>query len=288
MTRRRDMQLQTLAIVGVGLIGGSVGLAVRRCSGGTRIIGVDGDSAALLCAKERGIVDEIATDVRSATAAADMVLFCTPVDSLAGQVLSAAAGARPGTVLTDAGSTKSTIVNSVEQRIPSEVWFVGGHPLAGSEKQGPRHADAELFRDRVVVLTPTAQTNEQAITRVTGFWQLLGARVLRMSPEAHDRAMAATSHLPHLVASALAGVLPLELIGLAASGFRDTTRIAAGDPALWSAILDANRDETLAALTRFEDRLKAFRLAIATGDREAVRNLLAAGRELRTAIKGDR
>jgi prephenate dehydrogenase len=122
------------------------------------------------------------------------------------QVLAAAPACRPGTILTDTGSTKATIAQSLAGRIPSGITFIGGHPLAGSEKQGAEHGDAELFRDRVVVLTPTDDTDDPAVHRLTAFWQALGARVQRMNPAAHDSAMAFTSHLPHLVASALAGV----------------------------------------------------------------------------------
>jgi prephenate dehydrogenase len=281
------MQPRTLAIVGVGLIGGSVGLAVRRPGGGTHVVGVDRDDNALRCARERGAVDEARSDFPAAVAAADLVLFCTPVDSIASQVLAAASACRPGTVLTDAGSTKAAIVDAVESHLPASVAFVGGHPLAGSEKQGPEYADPALFRDRVVVLTPTATSDEQAVARVAAFWESLGARVRRMSPDAHDRALALTSHLPHLVAAALAGVLPPELAGLTASGFRDTTRLAASNPELWSAILDANREAVLDALALFQGQLREFRRALEAGDRDAVRAALEAGGRARSALRRD-
>jgi prephenate dehydrogenase len=277
------MQPRVLAIVGVGLIGGSVGLAVRR-NGGMRVLGVDCDATALACAKERGIVDEVCPDVHSAAAVADLILFCTPVERTADQILAATAKYRAGTVLSDVGSTKAVIQRGIEGRLPAGVSFVGGHPLAGSEKQGSASARPDLFHDRVVILTPTSDTNGEAVGRVSSFWQSIGARVQRMSPESHDRAVALTSHLPHLVASALAGLLPPELAGLTAGGFRDTTRVAAGDPQLWSGILDANRQEILAVLARFEDRLGGFRKALEDADREGVRSLLEAGRDGRSAI----
>jgi cyclohexadieny/prephenate dehydrogenase len=277
------MKPRVLAIVGVGLIGGSVGLAVRRI-GDMRVLGVDPDPAALSRARENHIVHEICADLSSAASVADLVLFCTPVDLVTEQVLAAATACRPGTVLSDVGSTKAGIHRSLQDRLPINVPFVGGHPLAGSEKQGSESARADLFRDRVVILTLTPDTDAEAVGRVSSFWQSLGARVQQMSPEAHDRAVALTSHLPHLMASVLAGMLPSELAGLAASGFRDTTRVAAGDPQLWSAILDANRSEILSVLARFEDRIGKFRKALEAGDREAVRSLLEAGREGRSAI----
>jgi prephenate dehydrogenase len=278
------MGAHTLAIVGVGLIGGSVGLAVRR-GGGTRVVGFDRDAEALRCARERGVVDEACTDLETAVADADLVLFCTPVDVLATRVLAAAAACRAGTVLTDTGSTKTAIVRAVEGRLPPGIAFVGGHPLAGSEKQGAAHADPALFRDRVVVLTPTPSSKERAVARVEELWESLGARVRRMSPEEHDRALAMTSHLPHLVASALAGVLPPELAGLTATGFRDTTRLADSSPELWSAILDANREAVLEALASLEGRLAEFRRSLRAGDRDAVHAFLAAGRQARAALR---
>jgi prephenate dehydrogenase len=278
------MTPRTLAIVGVGLIGGSVGLAARRRRAAARVLGVDRDADVLRRARQRGALDEACAEVPAAAAVADLVVFCTPVDAVAAQVLAAAPACRPGTVLTDAGSTKAAIVRAVEGRLPPAVPFVGGHPLAGSEKQGPEHADPDLFRDRLVVLTPAPSTDEGAVGRVAAFWQSLGARVERLSPEGHDRALALTSHLPHLVASALAGLLPPELAGLTATGFRDTTRVAAGDSALWAAIFEANRADLLAALGRLDGRLEEFRRALEGGDRAAIVELLNAGRHARAAL----
>src|SRR5262249_29728245 len=153
-----------------------------------------------------------------------------------GLVRQIAPASRPGTVLTDVGSTKAEVVRVVGA-LANGVVFVGSHPLAGSEKQGPEHADADLFAGRLVVVTPGPHTEEAALCRVADFWRALGAGVERMSPEEHDDAVALTSHLPHVVASALAGALPPELAGLTATGFRDSTRIAAGGPDLWAAIL---------------------------------------------------
>jgi cyclohexadieny/prephenate dehydrogenase len=281
------MQPRVLVIVGVGLIGGSIGFAVRR-NGGMRVLGLDDDAAALLRAKENGIVDEVCTDLGAAAFAADLMLFCTPVDRIADKVLAAAPACRPGTVLSDVGSTKVGILSRLHGRLPSDVQFVGGHPLAGSEKQGSSSADANLFRGRLVILTPTTpETDIGAVTAVSSFWERIGARVLRMSPEAHDHAMALTSHLPHLIASALAGLLPPELTSLTANGFRDTTRVASGDPRLWTAILEANRDEILSALSGFEDRVREFRTALETADHDRLQFLLQAGRERRSAIAND-
>jgi prephenate dehydrogenase len=278
--------MHTLAIVGVGLLGASVGLAVRRRGLARRVLGVDRGPAVLEAALRRGAIDAPAADLAGAAAAADLVVVCTPVDRIAAQVLAAAAACRPGTLLTDVGSTKVTIVAAVRGRLPAGVVFVGGHPLAGSEKQGPEHADADLFLGRLVLLTPDGDPDDKALSRLTAFWEALGARVRVMDPADHDRALALTSHLPHLLASALAGVLPPDLADLTATGFRDTTRLARGDPALWSAIFEANPAAVLDALGRLERQLGRFRQALTDGDVAALAALLRQGKQVRDGLPG--
>ena len=191
---------------------------------------------------------------------------------------------RPGTLLTDAGSTKAGIVRSIEGRLPEGVAFVGSHPLAGSEKRGPEHADADLFQDRLTIVTRTSATLPSALERITSFWQALGSQVHIMGPEEHDQALAMTSHLPHLLAAALAGILPAELQPFTASGFRDTTRIAAGDPGLWTAIFVQNRLAMLNALERLDEQLARFRDALLAGNGTALSNLLAQAKKVRDAL----
>ncbi len=165
--------------------------------------------------------------------------------------------------------------------MPAGVEFVGSHPLAGSERHGFAHAKADLLEGRLVVVTPTTETTDNALSRIRDFWAALGARVRVMDAEEHDRALALTSHLPHLLASALAGVLPPEWHDLAASGFRDTTRLAAGLPDLWSAIFHANSMHVLSALDRLETQLHHFRAALLQNDRSALEALLRQGKTVR-------
>jgi prephenate dehydrogenase len=278
------MRIQTLTIVGVGLIGGSIGLAAKRRGMADRVLGVGHQRPALEQAVDRGAVDEAFLDPAEAVRRADVVVFCTPVDQIAAQVLAAGADCSPGALLTDAGSTKAEIVGAVDGQLPAGVAFVGGHPLAGSEKRGAEHADAGLFQGRVTVLTPTARTDPAALERAAAFWRALGARVRLMSPDDHDRAVALTSHLPHLVAAALAGLLPPELHDLTASGFRDTTRVAAGDSALWTAIFVQNRGPVLDALARLEEALAQFRQALGGADADALRTLLTRAKKVRDAL----
>jgi prephenate dehydrogenase len=277
------MKLQTLTIVGVGLIGGSIGLAAKQRGVAGRVVGVGRQRASLDRALAVGAIDEAALDL-AAVGRSEFAVFCTPVDHIAEQVREAAAGCRPGTLLTDAGSTKAAIVRDVEGRLPAGVAFVGSHPLAGSEKHGPEHADARLFEGRLTVVTRTPRTDPAARERVAAFWQALGSRVQVMDPEEHDRALALTSHLPHLVASALAATLPPELHGLTASGFRDTTRVAAGEPSLWTGILLQNRRAMIEAVGAMQDQLMRFKAALMAGDRAAIDHLLAQAKRTRDAL----
>jgi prephenate dehydrogenase len=277
-------RFETLAIVGVGLIGGSIGLAARRFGAARHIIGVGRRQASLDEALAVGAIDEACLAPEDAGPRANLMVFCTPVDQIAHQVLAVAPRCAPGTLLTDGGSTKAGIVRSVEGKLPDGVAFVGSHPLAGSEKRGPRFADALLFKDRVTVLTPTARSDPDAVEKIAGFWRALGSRVKVMTPEDHDRALALTSHLPHLLATALSGILPGELRELAAGGFRDTTRIAAGDPSVWTGIFLQNRGAVLEALDKLQARLSILQQLIQAGDRAALDELLAQANTNRDAL----
>jgi prephenate dehydrogenase len=275
------MKVSTLAIVGVGLMGGSIALAARRRGVATRIIGVDHQIEALAQARQQGMLDDASPHLRDAASAADLILFCTPVDGIAAQILEASAYCRPGTLLSDVGSTKAAILRGVQDRLPPGIEFIGSHPLAGSEKHGPAHATPQLLEGRLVIVTPDPDTSDDALSRIRDFWLALGARVRVMDAEEHDRAVALTSHLPHLLASALAGILPPELHELTATGFRDTTRLAAGHPDLWSAIFRTNATHLLTALTHFEEQIERFRQALQAEDAVALDHLLRQGKKVR-------
>src|SRR5262249_8749790 len=206
-----------------------------------------------------GLVDGFGGDLADAVRAASLVVFCTPVDRIVEQVLSVKAEYRPGAILTDAGSTKGNIVRRLDRQLREEVHFVGSHPLAGSEKKGPDHARVDLFENRVTAVTPTGPTHPTGCQAVKDFWTALGSRVVTMTPEDHDDALGITSHLPHAVAATLAGITPVDLLGLTAGGFRDTTRIAGGDPNLWAAIFQANRDAVVGGGVQFNMRLAEVR-----------------------------
>ena len=274
------MATKCLGIVGVGLIGGSIGLAARRTKQFGTILGVDHDSPSLTQAHNLGCIDE-GTTLDVAAERADVLVFCTPVDRIAELVVAAARHCRPDAILTDAGSTKVAIVAAIDTLSSPAVRFVGAHPLAGSEKHGCAAAEADLFDDHLTILTPTERTQAQAVDGSRRFWESLGCRVRLMSPEEHDRGVAVTSHLPHLLSALLAGMLPEALVELTASGFRDMTRLAAGDPAVWSAIFVQNRDNVLAALKMVQERLPKVASALTTSDATAIERLLADAKRIR-------
>jgi prephenate dehydrogenase len=278
------MQFDSLSIVGVGLIGGSIGLAARQARIVRRIVGVGRNPASLKEAQSLGIIDEATTDLTAGVRGANLVIFCTPVDRIPLQIKQVGTLCQPGTLITDAGSTKARIVRDVEGQLPAGIHFVGSHPLAGSEKRGAEFARADLFQKRVTVITPTPQSDENAVARIQAFWKALGSSVHILDPESHDRALALTSHLPHLVASALAGILPAQDRPFTASGFRDTTRIAAGDPELWTAIFRENAAALSEALKRFMARMEEYHGAVEKMDQDELIRLWTQGKQVRDAL----
>jgi prephenate dehydrogenase len=252
-------------------------------------VGTGSRPATLEAAKQLGAITHIATHPAAAVAQAELVVVCAPVDHIVDQVQKLAPYCRPGTLITDAGSTKLEIVAALARAASAPGWpagvaFVGSHPLAGNEKTGPQHAAADLFAGRVVVITPTSETGELDRAKLSAFWSALGASVVEMPADEHDRALAATSHLPHLVASAIAGATPERYVTLTAGGWQDTTRIAAGDPALWRQILLANRANVLASLDELSARLSAWRKALEAGNAVELDKLLKEGKRIRDAV----
>ncbi len=273
-----------VAIVGVGLIGGSIGLALRTRRLARQVVGIGRRSASLRVARQVGAVTQTTVDIRRGVAQADLVVVCTPVDWIAEHVTIAAEACRPEAVITDAGSIKGHIVSTVAERLGPRARFVGSHPLAGGEQSGARQASASLFEGRVVVTTPTRQTPGDVVETVEAFWGALGAEVLRLSPTAHDRVVASTSHVPHLVAAALADAIRSDQMPYCGTGWRDTTRIAAGDPELWTQILLGNAEAVLKGLEPFERSLAALREALTRGDRAALKKQLTRAKRKRDAL----
>ncbi|MFQ5734282.1 MAG: prephenate dehydrogenase [Planctomycetaceae bacterium] len=279
-----ECRFETVAVVGVGLIGGSIAAALHARRLCHRVIGVGRSAEKLRPALDSGLIDAVATDVTLAAAESDLLIFCTPVDRIVAGVCAASERCRPKTLITDAGSVKRDICEALDEGLPGGVTFVGSHPLAGSEKTGFEHADADLFEGRVCVVTPTDNSASESVARIGGFWQSLGMTVIETSPAEHDRLLAIASHVPHVVAPALAAILDEETAPFAASGFRDSTRIAAGDPALWAAIFEANRVAVEAGLERFTQSLEQFREAVSAGNWGRLQNLLETAKRNRDAL----
>jgi len=279
----------TVAVVGLGLLGGSIGLALGRAPGARRVVGVARDERVVQRALSLGMIDTGTTDLLHGVREADLVVFATPVRAVPELVEAAAPALKPGAVVTDVGSTKLDLCRTVPLLLPSGVAYVGGHPMAGSEQTGLEAADPYLFENAVYVLTPTTPDDEP-LRKVRDFVESLGAQPLVMDAARHDRIVAAVSHLPHIAAAALVSAVSEaarhepSMLALAAGGFRDTTRIALGDPAMWRDICLTNRRPLLDMIDRFEDALRRFRAAIARGDGAELEQRLAHARAAREQL----
>jgi prephenate dehydrogenase len=281
--------IRQLAVVGVGLLGGSVAKAARQGGLARRIVGIGRDTGRLQPALDDGTLDVAVTDLDAGVRDADFVLLAAPVLAIEGLLERVWRAAPAGAVVTDVGSTKRNIVRAAERLATTRpLAFVGSHPLAGSEQAGYRVARLDLFRGATVIVTPTEATELAALKTTTEFWEALGARVSSLDPETHDRTVAAISHLPHLIACALVdGAARVEPAALefAARGFRDTTRIAAGDPDMWTEIFLANRDALTATVEAFRNALGELQQVIDGGRADAVRAVLARIKATRDQVR---
>ena len=266
--------IERLAVVGLGLLGGSVAKAARTRGLARRIVGVARNPAALEAARGDGTVDLLTSDLAQGLAEADLCVLATPVAVLESMLPAVWQAAAPHAVITDVGSTKARIVARADALAAARpLRFVGSHPMAGSERTGYAVARADLFEGATVVLTPTARTDTDALARVGGFWQATGARLVRLDPASHDRAVAAVSHLPHLVADALVDtVIRMDpaFLDIAGRGLKDTTRIAAASPPLWREIFQDNREALSEALGVFRKGLDHLEGLLAAGDGTAL------------------
>lgn len=271
--------INRLAIVGVGLLGGSVARAARARMVAAEIVGIGRDVGRLDAALRDGTLDRATTDAREGVSGADLVVLGATVAANAVLLETIWRAVAEGALVTDVGSTKRSIVRSAERLAAARpLAFVGSHPMAGSERSGYAASRADLFEGALVIVTPTDATEPRAVKGITAFWEALGARVASLDPESHDRGVAAISHLPHLVAYALMAAVArdgAEALALAARGFRDTTRIAASDPAMWTEIFLDNRDAVLARLGEFRRALEELEGLVRTGDRAPIEAALA-------------
>jgi cyclohexadieny/prephenate dehydrogenase len=279
------------ALIGIGLIGSSLARALRRASPGTSIIACARRSETLATVRRLELADETTDDPATAAAGADLVVIATPLSAYAEIGRRIAPVLQPGAIVTDVGSVKQAVIRDLRPHLPPGVHFVPGHPVAGTEHSGPESGFAELFHGRWCILIDLPETAPDAVTRVERMWEQFGMRVVMMSADHHDKVLAVTSHLPHLIAYTIVGTatdledsLKSEVIEFSASGFRDFTRIAASDPVMWRDIFLNNREAVLEILQRFNEDLTALQRAIRWGEGDKLEDLFTRTRAIRRSI----
>jgi prephenate dehydrogenase len=268
------VEIQNVAILGLGLLGGSLGLAIRQRKLATNIVGWSHREITRLGAIDRGAIDEGQPTPQDAVRNADLVIICTPVGIIPKLLEQIAPALRPTTIVTDVGSTKHTIVTAGDKVIGPVAKFVGSHPVAGAEKQGISAARETLFDNALCITTPTQHTDQAALKTVEQFWAALSMRLTRLSPTEHDHILSDISHLPHLIAAAVVMMQEERALKMAGSGFKDTTRIAAGDAGLWRDIFVDNRFAVIRSLDRALAHLRDFRTALQANDGNKIEAML--------------
>lgn len=283
------MLFRKIAIVGVGLLGGSLALAIRERKLAAVLQGYVRRDASLAECEQAGLNDFASRDLLAVVSDADLVVLCTPLAQMRELAQQMLPGLKRDAVVSDVGSVKASVVAELAPIISKAgAHFIGAHPMAGAEKMGVSAARADLFRDAVCALTPGMDSNPELVQKLEEFWQVIGARTLRLTPEVHDELVARCSHLPHVVAAELANVVlnpnhPKEQPLLCANGFRDTTRIASGSPEMWRDIALANREQLARALDVFTEDLATLRRAIHAGDSAALETFFKTAKQRRDA-----
>ena len=288
---------EKVCIVGLGLIGGSIGLAIKRSNISNQITGYARSNSTLERAIELGLVDSVKNNLQDAVNNSDLVILATPLSTFRELVEEMSPFLKKGCIITDTGSAKLTVIEDLKDILPNGVEFVPGHPIAGTEESGPDAGFAELFDNRWCILTPTEDNSSNAVDLVKDFWESIGSKVEIMDPMHHDKVLAITSHIPHLIAfnivgtaNNLANVTKKEVVKYSAGGFRDFTRIAASDPKMWSDIFTYNSDAVLEMLDLFSNDLAKLKAAVIKKDsdllfsnfektREVRKNIIDAGQE---------
>jgi prephenate dehydrogenase len=280
-----------IVIAGVGMIGGSVGLALRQAGFKGEIIGYGRRLSSLERAVDTKAVDSAEMDLSKAMKDTDMLIIGTPVDTISVITKEALKYAQKGCIITDVGSTKSRLVKEIESFMPNDIYFVGAHPMAGSHKTGVDSAYAQLFERTMCIITPTESTNANALKSVSEMWQIMGSIIKIMSPDEHDFLISAASHLPHVVACALAQVVfnaenhNGRAIDFAATGFGDSTRIASGSPELWDGILLQNSEMVISMINKMESELAEFKDILEVRDETLLLEKLTRIKQIRDSFR---
>jgi len=265
------VQWNKIALIGVGLLGGSIGLAARKQKLARSVVGFVRRRASIAECQKAGAVTRAVLDLQETVVDADLVILCTPIAQMARLAEEMLPFLQEGAIVTDVGSVKASVIEALEAKIEQAgAHFVGSHPMAGSEQTGVKAARADLFKGAICVTTPTDRTSKTALRKTENFWRTLGSKVLRLSPELHDEFVSRSSHLPHLIAAVLANTVltpdqPTQH-WLCANGFRDTTRIASGSPEMWRDIAIANRKNLLGAIDDFLQQIQTVRGLLEAAD----------------------
>ncbi len=280
-----------IALIGIGLIGGSIALAARRGGLAKEIVAATRSAETAATANRLKLADHCGTDLAAACKDADLVIVCTPVGACGPAAKAIAPALKKGCIVSDVGSVKQSVIDAMKPHIPAGVHFVPAHPVAGTENSGPEAGFAELFDGRWTILTPLPDSDPAAVDKLEAFWKALGSQVDRLEAAHHDRILAITSHLPHLIAYTIVGTaddlgghLNAEVLRFAAGGFRDFTRIAASDPTMWRDVFLNNREAVLEVLARFQEDLFYLQRAIRWGEGEKLFDLFTRTREIRRAL----
>lgn len=281
------MRWKKVAIIGVGLLGGSLALAIRKRRLARSVIGFVRRAASVAECRRLRVADQVTRDLSLAVRDADLIVLCTPISQMRGLVKQMLSTLKAGAVVTDVGSVKASLVNQLEALVAgSGGYFVGSHPMAGAEKIGVAHARADLFESAVCVVTPTKCSGAAAVLKVNQFWKAIGCRVIKLTPKTHDTLVSRSSHLPHVLAAALANYVlrpdhSKQQAALCANGFRDTTRIASGSPEMWRDIALANRTQLRRALDDFVRELQGLQALLRRKDEERILELFASAKARR-------
>jgi cyclohexadieny/prephenate dehydrogenase len=280
-----------VALIGLGLIAGSMSLAIRRAGLAGEVVGYARSAESRDIAREIGLCDRICDTAPEAVAGADLVVLCVPIGAMGAVAAEIASALKSGATVTDVGSVKRAVFDAVIPQLPEGVQFIGGHPMAGTEHSGPRSGFATLFDDRYCLIVPPDDADPDTVAQLTRFWEKIGARTAQMEPDHHDLVCAVVSHAPHLIAYTMVGVADDlsrvtdgEVINYSAAGFRDFTRIAASDPTMWRDVFLTNKDATLEILGRFTEELFALQRAIRQGDGDHLHDYFTRTRAIRRGI----
>jgi cyclohexadieny/prephenate dehydrogenase len=286
-----DVHFARVALIGIGLVGSSLARVIRRDKLADEVVACDRRPETLAAAGRLGLADRVTHDAADAVKGADLVVIGTPLSAYAEIGRRIAPALEPGAIVTDVGSVKDAVIRDLKPSLPQGVHLVPGHPVAGTEHSGPEAGFAELFHDRWCILTPLPDGDAAALARVTALWEAAGMKVVTMDAAHHDKVLAITSHLPHLIAYTIVGTatdiedaLKSEVIKFSAGGFRDFTRIAASDPVMWRDVFLNNREAVLEMLQRFTEDLTALQRAIRWGEGDKLEDLFTRTRAIRRSI----